>query len=600
MKFPYGISDFHQVITEDYLYIDRSNRIAVLEEVGKQLLFLRPRRFGKSLLLSMLENYYDLSRSREFERLFGHLAIGQKPTPLHNHYLVMKWDFSRVAAQGGVDEIRHSLYSHINNQIRYCIGRYRNEVQLDVAIDAENALSSFESLLTAAELSGHRLYLLIDEYDNFANEVMMGASPTSRARYEALLYGEGMLKTLFKNVKAASAGRGLDRVFITGVSPVVLSDVTSGYNVAQNIYLMAEFSDLCGFHEDELGRLVSQVVSQCGLPEAETGKALALMRDFYNGYSFSFDSSALVYNPTLTIYFLEHFQRYCRYPENMLDDNLAMDAAKLAYIAGLPDGEGFLWRALEQEQPLVIRDLASRFGLEQMLLGEKDTAFIGSLLTYLGVLTLVRRTPLRQVELRIPNLVTRRLYVERLQQVLLPNLRTQDEGRQAARALYLHGNLQPLCDFMESRLFPVFDNRDYRHVSEFALKTLFLTLLFEDMLYVIDSEMELGRGYADLSLMRRPEMRQHSQLADIVIEFKLVRLADAGLAGAQAREASREQLLALPPVQASMAETRLQLARYRRSLTAKYGESLRLRIFGVVALGFERVVWEEVGAVVGL
>ena len=184
MKFPYGISDFGKIIDDKLFYQDRTHLIPVLEEAGYQLLFLRPRRFGKSLLLSMLEHYYDLRKADQFETLFGGLAIGQNPTPLHNRYFIMHWDFSLVKAQGEVREIERALHQIINMFVARCASIY----DLPVTIHEDNAVSSFNDLLTVIKNTGHKLYLFIDEYDNFANEVLMA----KKEHYEKLLYGEGL------------------------------------------------------------------------------------------------------------------------------------------------------------------------------------------------------------------------------------------------------------------------------------------------------------------------------------------------------------------------------------------------------------------------
>ena len=261
MKFPYGVSDFYQMVTEGYFYLDRTDRIARLEDLGKQLLFLRPRRFGKSLLLSMLANYYDVARADQFELLFGRLAIGRAPTPLHNQYFVMRWDFSLVAAQGTAEDITQALYRHVNARIHDFAVRYQDRLSSPVEIFPTDAVASFESSLTAMRHTPYKLYLLIDEYDNFANELAMGGHPAGKKRYDALLRGEGTLKTLFKAVKGGASGFGVDRVFITGVSPVVLSDLTSGYNVSETITLQPEFNDLCGFREDEIAVTLRQITA---------------------------------------------------------------------------------------------------------------------------------------------------------------------------------------------------------------------------------------------------------------------------------------------------------------------------------------------------
>ncbi|MBK9232204.1 MAG: AAA family ATPase [Anaerolineae bacterium] len=593
MKFPYGISDFLQVMSEGYFYVDRTDCIPLLEDLGKQLLFLRPRCFGKSLLLSMLANYYDVARADQFELLFGRLAIGRAPTPLHNQYFVMRWDFSLVAAQGAAEDITQALYRHVNARIHDFAVRYQDRLSSPVEIFPTDAVASFESALTAMRHTPYKLYLLIDEYDNFANELAMGGHPAGKKRYDALLRGEGTLKTLFKAVKGGASGFGVDRVFITGVSPVVLSDLTSGYNVSETITLQPEFNDLCGFREDEIAVTLRQITATCGWAAAQADEALEMVRTFYNGYRFTTNMAAeRIYNPTLALYFFKHFQRACGYPENMLDSNLAMDRGKIAYIASLPGGGQLILDAVNGAPTLAVSALADRFGVEDMLMAVKDAPFMASFLTYFGVLTFGGRTPSGELMLTIPNLVVRRLYVERIQDMLLADRHLLDEGRQAARGLWQTGNLQPLCNFIEQRYYPVFDNRDYRWANELTVKTAFLTLLFNDIAYIMDSETALARTYADLTMIVRPEMRQY-ELLDILLEFKYVPLKEAELTGAAARALSAAAVAELPLVKARLAEALAILPQTRAGLLARYGERLRLRTFAVVSLGFDRLVWQE-------
>ena len=594
LKFPYGIADFYEVITEDYFYVDRTGCLPSIEEAGKQLLFLRPRRFGKSLLLSMLENYYDLAKADEFERLFGQLAIGRNPTPKHNQYFVMKWDFSAVNPHGDPDGIQRALYSYLNGRIANFAAYYEGRLARPIELDPQDALASFQSLLTAVRMTPHRLYLLIDEYDNFANEILMGAG---QDRYASLLRGEGMLKTVFKAIKAAAAGDGLDRVFITGVAPIVMSDMTSGYNVARNIYLMPQFDDLCGFTETEISATIRQVTADCGFVASEAETALADMRTHYNGYRFSVEQQDLIYNPTLALYYLAHYRDNCAPPTDMLDSNLAMDRNKLSYIAALPGGAKVIVQALNDETTVSVPTLADRFGVEDVLAAYKDPRFMVSLLYYFGVLTLAGRNKYGDLQLWIPNLVIRKLYVERLQALLLPEAAEQNEGQQAAQKLQRHGELQPLCDFIEQRYFKVFSNRDYLQANELTVKTAFLTLLFNDTLYVMDSETPVGRRYADLTLIVRPDARQY-EVYDLLIECKFIKLGDLGLSGAQLQTMPPDELAALPLVKEKLAEARAQAPAYRRDVEARYQDTmkldLRLRTFAVVALGFDRLVWEEI------
>lgn len=447
MKFPYGDSDFYQIITEDYLYIDRTDRIPILEEAGKNLTLLRPRRFGKSLLLSMLENYYDLAKADAFDRLFGRLAIGRNPTPLRNRFLVMKWDFSKVSAHGTAEEIKQALHDYLNERIAIFVDTYHQLLTSPIRHYPDNALVSFESVVAAVQRTPYRLYLLIDEYDNFANEVMMSNHPAGHDRYEALVTGEGLLKTVFKNVKGAT-DEGLGRVFITGVSPIVLSDVTSGYNISENISLRRDLSDLCGFTEAEVQVMVEAVTGRCGLPPAKAEEIMTVLRTFYNGARFAYEAQPLVYNPTLVFYFLKYFQRECTYPRELLDTNLAPDYQKLVYISQRPHGAQVIAAALNEAAPISIVALADRFGLQQMLAETKTTTFLASLLYYLGALTLGGETAAGELILRVPNLAMRKLYVERLAEMVLPDL-ASNTGLEAAKAIYEKGELQPLCDFID-------------------------------------------------------------------------------------------------------------------------------------------------------
>jgi hypothetical protein len=596
LKFPYGISDFYRVITGNYFYVDRTRHIRLIEDAGEQILFLRPRRFGKTFLLSMLENYYDVAKADEFEQLFGHLAIGQQPTPKHNQYFVMTWDFSAVSAAGDAKKIQQTLYRYINKTIKGFSVDYQAWLPIEIEIEAEDALASFQSLLIAVRQTPYRLYLLIDEYDNFANEVMMDHQASDYRRYDALLYGEGSIKDLFKAVKSASSGRGLERVFIAGVSPVLLNDITSGYNVAKSIYLEPEFNALCGFLESEVEDTLNQIVKICGVSPEKAKDAIEIIRYFYDGYRFSQETDQSVYNPTLALYFFERFQKRCRMPSDMLDNNLAMDRNRIAYISRLPHGKSLILRALDEENPPVVRGLANRFGVEDMLSTDKDTHFMASLLYYLGVLTLGEQTIFGKLIFNIPNLVVRKLYLERLAEMLLPDSSSKEETQQVSDQFYQTGDLEPVCKFIEQGYFKVFNNRDYRWANELTMKTIFLTLLFEDRLYTMISETRAGGDYADLTMILRPDVReQYSQFWDILIEFKFVKLNKLGLSGSDVQSLSRDELAAMPLVQEKLKEAVDQLEGYRQKLLdSQNGAALRLRAFAVVAVGFERLVWQLV------
>jgi hypothetical protein len=587
MKFPYGICDFRRIVTQNFYYGDRTGYIPLLEQ-GYYQLFLRPRRFGKSLLLSMLANYYDVAKADQFDTLFGHLAIGKQPTPAHNHYFILQWDFSCVDPSGDAQQIKQSLYNHINGCINDFVLNYREYLPEKVDIDREDALYSIKSLIAVVRQTDSPIYLLIDEYDNFANEALMGLRQ-GKAIYEALVFEEGPLKTLFKTVKSSTSDSIFDRMFITGVSPVVMSDVTSGYNIAEQISLKPRFNALCGFTETEL----SETLSDLEAPLGET--ALDLMRAYYNRYQFSFGAKEAIYNPTLALYFLKAFHDDGVFPRKMLDSNLATDDAKLRWLAQIPGGKTLLSDLNQEGHEVQIQELEDRFGMHAVLSdSSKDRRFLVSLLYYFGILTLNGETEQGELRLTVPNLVMQQLYVERLKQMLLPEPNERDTGVLAAKQLYSSGEMQPLADFIEQHYFTIFRTPDYKWANELTVKTLFLSLLYNDTLYIMDSEPEVERRFPDLTMIVRPDMRRFT-IFDVVIEFKYVKLGELKMSGEQIRNARLQTLRQIPLMQQQMAAARQQARDYGDALERKY-PALCLKRFAVVAVGFERLWWEAVPA----
>ena len=591
MHFPYGIADFRKIREDGYFYVDRTDRITLIEQAGSQLLFLRPRRFGKSLWLSTLENYYDLARAADFERLFGGLQIGQNPTPLHNRYFILKLNFSVVSSGGDAAAIRGALYHYLNQRIHDLAVRYPEWLGHRVGIEPDDGIASLQSLLSAVSRSPHKLYVLVDEYDNFANEVMISPWPGVN-RYQELVEGEGIIKTFFKAIKAGAEGQGIDRVFLTGVSPVVLSDMTSGYNVVEDISADPDYHDLCGLSEAELRAALDAVATLHGLDADQANTALELMRDFYNGYRFTVPREERIYNPTLALYFLKHLARHGEYPARLLDDNLAMDRSRIHYVARLPHGETVVNRTLNNAEPLAMAQLVNRFGVQDMLSAPREPDFLVSLLYYFGVLTLGGRDEWGELRLTIPNQVVRKLYVERLQEQLLPTYDDQEQRQTVCRRFYSTGDLGPLCDLLEQTFFKVFDNRDLRWSNELVVKTAFIALLFNDAFYVMDSEPALERRYAGLLLRVRPDMRQY-QLLDHLLEFKAISLKAVGMTSAELATASREELRTLPIVADTLNEAEQQLIAYRELLERQERTALKLRTHAVACIDLERLVWAE-------
>ena len=259
----------------------------------------------------------------------------------------------------------------------------------------------------------------------------------------------------------------------------------------------------------------------------------------------------------------------------------------------LPHGEEVISEALNEEKPLAILQLSSRFGVNDILTGTKDTPFMASLLYYFGVLTFGGYTASGELILKIPNLVMRKLYVEQLQDLFLPDWTAKEQLRQITQQFYQTGNLQPLCEFLTQSYFKVFNNRDYSWTNELTIKTAFLTLLFNDTFYIMDSETALRRRYADLTMILRPDMRRY-QLLDFLMEFKYIKLKKLDLTAEQLKQLSDEELMAKAIVKDKLLESENQLKTYRQTLQSHYGNQLRLHSYSVVAIGYERLIHCEI------
>ena len=380
MKNPYAVSDFELIRREGLQYIDRTDRIPKIEEAGRYLLFLRPRRFGKSLWLSTLKNYYDIAKKEAFDSLFSDLWIAQNPTSLANQYFVLEWDFSCIKCHGNNADIERSLYTHVNDRIKRFASDYAHFLPSDIQINPHDGNSSLESLLNVINQTPHKLYLFIDEYDNFANELM---ARRKEEKYFDMIGLDGFLKTFFKSLKSATKGLGLDRMFLTGVTPILLNDVTSGDNIKTDIHILPDFSDLCGFTETEVRALIQSFTHSLETSpryqsidlsklfsdgkEQWIEQLFSLIQNLYDGYVFSPYTIKHIYNPTLIMYLFKQLEQlYGQLPKSLLDHNLLADTGRIEYIAHLPGGTELIMK-LNQNKTIEIIEIESRFGFKDMI-----------------------------------------------------------------------------------------------------------------------------------------------------------------------------------------------------------------------------------------
>lgn len=462
MKIPYGLSNFKDVITEGYTFVDKTPYIAKLEEMGKYHLLMRPRRFGKSLFVSMLEHYYDTQRSDEFDTLFGNLYIGQSPTRLKNSYQVLLMDFSGIA----IDQGEAGLYQRFNEKVEISLQRFWQRYTLppqtwESVHEKASPASKIETFFQV--IAGQKVLLLIDEYDHFANALLAENSQL----FQQVMGKGGFVRSFYEVLKSATMTGVLDRLFVTGVTPLMLDSLTSGFNIGKNLSLHRDFNAAMGFTDAETQAVLEPLVITCALDKQQLMKDV---RGWYNGYRFHTDAIETVFNPDMVLYFAVEFDRKnCAYPKRMLDENIASDYRKIMALFQIGNPETN-YQVLDD---LINLDEVNAVQQRKFEIDKHfDRADFISLLAYMGFVTISGAT-MTQTRFSIPNQVIRELYfqyfkvaLEQRNQLTLPD----QTLAQAIETLGLQGELQPLAAEME-RVLQGLSNR-----SQMVNKSQFLKL----------------------------------------------------------------------------------------------------------------------------
>ncbi len=506
MKTPYGESNFKKVISQGFIYIDKTAYIAKLEDHGSYHFLLRPRRFGKSLFISMLEHYYDVQRTDEFAALFGKLYIGQHPTPLKNTYQVLFMEFSGIET-GSHTQVFNGFNANTSLHLQAFLERYGyGDAAIAGLANYQTPADKMKYVFTLA--SNQKILLLIDEYDHFANALLA----EDQGLFQSVMGKGGFVRSFYETIKTATQRGTVDRLFITGVTPLMLDSLTSGFNIGKNLSLHHDFNTAMGFTQTEVVSLLQPLVEQCKL---DAGALLSDMAHWYNGYRFHSKATETVYNANMVLYFLDNFRmEECAYPELMLDDNIASDYRKIMALFHIGDREAN-YQVLDEliNVGTVTAQQQRKFELDKAF--NRDD-FI-SLLAYMGFVTIVGST-LTQTVFTIPNHVIRELYfqyfkveLERRNQIRIPDQAVM----QAIETLALHDDIQPLINEMQGVL-QVLSNRDFVKMDEKHVKTLLLTLLYQSPVYFIQSEREMSQRYPDILLLERsPYAVPHQHLIEL-------------------------------------------------------------------------------------
>lgn len=522
---PYGISDFPRLIRDNYYYVDKSRYIELLERYPPYLFLIRPRRFGKSLFLAMLETYYSIDYADSFDQLFGNLYIGQHPTKWHNQYMVLRFNFSEVKAR--LEDLEDKFGQYCCMTMKNFIQKYEHLMGSDVwqivnpdETDPGQMLSALKEYVSRTKCP--RIYLMIDEYDNFTNTVL---SSYGTERYRTTTHGDGFIRSFFNVVKAttSNANAAVDRLFITGVSPITMDDVTSGFNIGTNISMEPQFNCIIGFSDEEVRQMLSYYKEAEALPaETSVDAIVELMKPWYDNYCFSsYKLEEHMFNSDMALYFLNNYLQRQMPPETMVDNNIRTDYNKLRHLVQIDKTFGANASVIQQvvAEGSTTAQIVTSFPAEDMA----KTANFKSLLYYFGMLS-IQGVYQGDTVLGIPNLTVReQLYTYLTEAYRNADLFELDMSALSAlvKGMAYRGEWEPVFRFFACELERQSAVREFidgeAHVKGFLLAYLGLTSG-----YVLLPEHESSKGYADFYMM--PDLIHQPDIThSYIVEVKYTR-----------------------------------------------------------------------------
>lgn len=497
-RIPYGMQNFEDVIKEDCYYVDKTPFIELIEESNRYFFFIRPRRFGKTLTLSMLENYYDINKKDKFEEIFGKLYIGQNPTPEHNTYLIIRLNFAEVAA--GLDDYKDGLDNHCSLVFNFFCDIYAHVLPANTKEGLEkltDAVSQLRFLCQKCQEVGKKIYLFIDEYDNFTNMIL--AHEEHLMRYRNQTHGEGYLRQFFNTIKGA-AGNTLGRVFVTGVSPVTMDDLTSGFNIGTNYSLSPKFNEMTGFTEEEVREMLDYYRSVLPFNHT-TDELIKVMKPWYDNYCFAAKSygKTTMYNSVMVLNFISNYiDNEYDIPDSMVETNIRIDYDKLRMLIR-HDKEFAHDASIIQQlvtQGFVIGTLNENFPAERI----NDPDNFLSLLFYFGMVT-IDGTYDGETKFIIPNEVVR----DQMYTYLLDTYKENDlvydrysKGKLESKLAY-HGEYKPYFEYIADCLKKYSSQRD-KQKGEAFVHGFTLAMTSQNKFYRPISELDNDGGYADIFL----------------------------------------------------------------------------------------------------
>ena len=524
-KLPYGISDYERIMENDYYYVDKTRYIEKLEDLpAPYIMFLRPRKFGKTLFTSVLENYYDVKKEDKFEKLFGETYIGKNPTRLKNSYYILRFNFSGIntkdeetTMQGFKDKVIEAVQKFIN--------KYELDFYINPDLTTEALLGSLFIAFENQKKEG-KLYVIIDEYDHFANELLGFRTDN----FKSLVSKNGKVRKWYEILKEGTESV-VDRIFITGVAPITLDSMTSGFNIIFDITQDRSFNEMMGFTTEELIKIMeTQEISK-----KEQEKLLPIMKENYDGYKFSLKANERIYNSNMCLYFLNEYVKYKEIPEKLVDVNIASDYSKIGNMLRLCKGENRL-DLIEKtvSGSGVITEITQRFNPE-IAFGEKEMV---SMLYYLGYLT-IEGEVVGYPKLNIPNKVMKEIYSDYFLQILDEEEKLNIDSNyytEIGIEIALEGKIDKAVELLHKYLSNL-SNRDFQRFDEKYVKLIFYCILMNLKIYNVKSEMKVGREYPDIVLIPREVNKGYYS---VMIEFKYLKKTEENKISEKQEEARKQ------------------------------------------------------------
>lgn len=514
---PYGVADFATVIEQNLYYVDKTMFIPELEKQPRNLFFTRPRRFGKSMFLSMLYSYYDCAQSHKFQSLFGNLWIGQHPTPLQGKYQVLFLDFSQIT--GNIDKLETKFNSYLSINLDAFVRQYSEyyQAEMEEILAQEDFEEKMELIFKAAKAHQYHLYLIIDEYDNFTNVIL---NERGEKVYHAITHADGFYRDVFKKFKG-----NFERIFMMGVSPVTLDDVTSGFNIGWNISIKPEFDEMLGFSTTDVVEMFTYYKEHGSIPaDSDIDAIVNDMKPWYDNYCFAEDAlkkKTRMFNCDMVLYYLRNYMDNGCSPRQMIDPNTRTDYGKMKKLLQFDklDGErkGIIRKIAEEEQ--IVTQLYESFSAYQIPKAE----IFPSLLFYYGMLT-IKGTRGSKLILGIPNNNVRKQYYGYLEEEY--QAKAYVDVNQLTDYYYdmaYDGKWEEGLRFMADAYAKVSSVRDGIE-AERNLQGFFMAYLNLNDYYITAPELELNHGYCDFFLL--PDLTHYASQHSYILELKVLSKKD--------------------------------------------------------------------------